>query len=81
MRSEIIWKEVAFELKMKDVQLLVFALVFVFERMRMVYGEFVNAVVSQSSQRYDMIKEAMKAHTFLPSEMLLAGGEKDACFS
>lgn len=81
MKSEIAWKEVAFELEKRDVQLLVLALVFVFERMRMAYGGLVGAVVSQSGQRHDLIREAMKAHTSLPSGILLAGGERDDCSS
>ena len=66
----------------KDVQLLVLlALVSVFEWMWMVGGGFAGAVVSQSGQRYDMIREAMRARTFLLSGLLLGGGERGACTS
>jgi len=66
----------------RDVQLLVLlALVSVFEKTSTVCGGFAGAVVPQSGQRYDMVREAMKAHTFLPSGMLLAGEERGACTS
>ena len=47
----------------------------------MVCGWFAGAVQPQSGQRYDMVREAMRAHTFLPSGILLAGGERGACTS
>ena len=47
----------------------------------MVCGGFAGVVVPQPGQCYDMIKEAMRAHTFLPSGMLLAGGEGGVCTS
>lgn len=67
---------------MRDIQILVlFALVSVFERIWMVYGRFAGVVVPQRGQRYDVVREAMRAHTFLPSEMLLAGKEGGVCIS
>ncbi len=78
----VAWEEAALGFEMRDVQRLVLlALVSVFERMWMVCGGFAGAVVPQSGQRYDMVREAMRAHTFLPSGMLLAGGERGACTS
>jgi hypothetical protein len=63
--------------EMRDVQLLVLlAFVFVFGWAWMVCGGFAGAVVPQSGQRYDMVREAMRAHTFLPPGMSLAGGER-----
>ena len=82
MRFAVALKEAALGFEMRDVQLLVLlALVSVFERMWMVYGGFAGAVVPQSGQHYDMVREAMRAHTFLPSEILLAGGERGVCTS
>ena len=61
-------------------QLLVFlALVSVFERMQMVLEGTADSVVPGLGQGCGMVREAMKAHTFLLSEMLLAGGERGAC--
>ena len=37
-----------------------------------------GAVVPQSGQRYDIVREAVKTHTFLPSGMVLAGGKRGA---
>ena len=47
----------------------------------MVYRGFAGAMVPQTGQRYDIVREAVKAHTFLPSGILLAGGERGACTS
>ncbi len=55
------------------------ALVSVFERMRMVCRRLAGAVLPQSGRRYDMVREAVRAHTSMPSGMLLAGGERGAC--
>ena len=63
----------------RDVQpLVLLALVSVFEKMRMIYRRLADAVLPQSGQHYDIGREAVRAHTFLPSEMLLAGGEREA---
>ena len=35
----------------------------------------------QSGQRYGMVREVMRAHTSMPSGILLAGGERGACTS
>ena len=67
--------------KKRDVQLVLLVLVSVFERIWMVYGRVAGAVVPRTGQRYDMVREAVRAHTFLPSGMLLAGGERGACTS
>ena len=42
----------------------------------MACGGFAGAVVPQS---YDMVRSAMRAHTFLLSGLLLGGGEGGAC--
>ena len=47
----------------------------------MVWRVLAGAVVPQSGQHFDMVREAMRAHTFLPSVMLLAGGERGVCAS
>lgn len=73
-------KEAALGFEMRDVQLLVLlALVSVSERMWMVCGGFAGAVVPQRGQRYEMVREAIRPHTFLSSGMLLGGGEGGAC--
>ena len=71
-------KESALEFEIRDIQLvlLLLALVSVFERTWMVWGVFVGAVVPQPGQHYDKVREAMGPHTFLPSRMLLAGGDR-----
>ena len=67
--------------EMRSIVLLVLALVSVFERTWMVWRVLAGAVVPQSGQHFDMVREAMRAHTFLPSVMLLAGGERGVCAS
>lgn len=65
---------------MRGVQLLVLALVSVFETW-MICGRVVGAVVPQSGQRYEMIGDVMGAHTLLSSGILLVGGERGVCTS
>ena len=61
----------------KNVQRLVFlVLVFVFERTWMIWKGFENFAVSKPSQRYDIIIEAIKTHTFLSIEILLVERKK-----
>ena len=42
----------------------------------MVGGAFVDAVVPQPGQHYNMVREARRSHTFLPSRTLLSGGDR-----
>ena len=72
----VAWKEAALGFEMRDVWLLVLlALVSVSEKTSTVFGRFADSVVPQSGQRYNIVRKAMSAHTFLPSGMLLAGGD------
>lgn len=53
------WKETALGFEMSDVQLpVLLALASVFERTQVVCGVFASAVVPQSGQRYNMVREA-----------------------
>lgn len=74
-------KETALEFEKREVQLLLLlALVSVFERTYTACRGFVGAAAFKSDQRYDVLREAMRTHTF-PSGLLLAGGERGACSS
>lgn len=79
--SAVAWKEAALGVAMRNILLLVLALVSVFEKKWMVWGVFAAAVVPQSVRRYDTVTEPTKAHTFLPSGMLVAGGDIGICTS
>ena len=57
--------------------LLFLAFVSVFERTWMVWQGLDDPDVPRPDQRYEIAK-AIKTHTFLPSGMLLAGGEGGA---
>jgi hypothetical protein len=78
-RFEVPSKEGGLGLEERNVQLP--ALVYVSDGALRVYGGSVSAVVTRSGQRYDMARGAMEAHTILPSEILLAGGEGGVCTS
>ena len=79
----VAWREAALGFE-KDAQLLVLlALVFVFERTRMVFERtwmvvegLEDSVVPGPGQRCDMARGAKKTHTFLFSGLLLDGGER-----
>ena len=73
-------KDAALDFEKRDGQLLVLlALVSVFERKETICEGLADSVLPQLGQRYEMVREAMRVHTFLPSRMLLAGGERGAC--
>lgn len=73
-------KEAGLGLEESDVRrLALLALVSVFERTWTGCGGFAGAVMPGSGQRYDMIRGAMKAHTFLPLGTLLVGGDGSVC--
>ena len=73
----VAWKKAALGFEMRDAQLLVLlALISVFEKTLGVCVGFAGAVVHQSGQRYNILGEAMSAHTLLPFGMLLAGGNR-----
>lgn len=57
----VAWREAALGFGKRDAQLLVLlGLVSVFEETSTICGEFEGAVVSQSGQRYDTLREAMR---------------------
>ncbi len=76
-------KEAVLGFEKSDIRLLVLlvllVLVSVFEKRSMVCGGFAGAVVSPAGQHDDMVREAKRAHTFLLSGILLAGGDRGAC--
>jgi len=73
-------KEAVLGFEKSDIRLLVLlVLVSVFEKTSMVCGGFAGAVVSPAGQHDDMVREAKRAHTFLLSGILLAGGDRGAC--
>ena len=78
----VAWKEAVLAVEKRDARLLVpLALVSVFERTWIVCGGFADAVVPQSGQRYERVREARRVPTSPPSGMLLAGGEGGPCNS
>ena len=73
-------KEAVLGFEKSDIRLLILLiLVSVFERRSTVCGGFAGAVVSPAGQHDDMVREAKRAHTFLLSLILLAGGDRSAC--
>ena len=79
MRFAVASKAAALGFGKRDVQLLLFlAPVSVFERTWVLLKGLEDSAVPRLSQRSNMVIEVIKIHTFLPSGMLLAGGEGGA---